>query len=104
MINCEDARSIKQCIEMATCDANGEDEQTSGWLVCFEEVFEDVDDVEVLGEIVSLVGFESVGTAVVAVCSKGKKKARVTIDSVSVLGATRAHKLWLRAWKSWQNL
>ncbi|MCX4030234.1 hypothetical protein H0A36_26485 [Endozoicomonas sp. SM1973] len=88
---------------MATCDAYGEDEQISGWLVCFEDVFKDVEEIEVLGEVVQLTGFDIVGTTVVAVCTKSKKKARVTIDSILPLGVTRTQKLWLRAWKSWQN-
>jgi len=55
------------------------------------------------GEVVRFPGFDSVGTLVVAVCAKGKKQAKVTLDSISVLGATRSQKLWLKAWASWQN-
>lgn len=103
IIKCIDARSVKQCVEMATCDAYDEDELASGWLACFEEIFDGVEEVELLGEIVNLAGFDTEGTIVIAICTKGKKKARVMIDSALPLSPTKVQKLWLKAWKSWRN-
>jgi hypothetical protein len=99
----ERAKSVKQCIEIATLDAYDEYEQVSGWLTCFEEVFAGVGEVEVLGEVVNLAGFDIVGTEVVAVCRRSKKVARVTLDSISPLDATKIQKLWLKAWKEWRR-
>ncbi len=69
------------CEELATVDANGEDEVATGWLTCLEEVFEDIDTVNVLGQEVQLTGFDiERDHAVVVVCKSGKKDgARIVV-------------------------
>ena len=98
------AKTVNEAIEMATVDAYDEYELLSGWLVCFQEVFEDADLVELNGIIMKFVGFDLEREIVpVVICRLNKKKARVTIDSVEFINASKAQKLWLRAWRKWSR-
>ena len=102
-MECHQVNNIDECIELATCDAYGEAEQAAAWLECMDEVFQGVTEVKVFGEVVRFVGFDIEGIGLVAICAKGRHRARVTLDSISPQRATPAQKLWLRAWKAWQK-
>ena len=52
-----------------------------------------------MGNDVMLVGFDLRNHDVVAVCQQGKRKARVTVDSIAFPELTTVEQLWLRAWK-----
>ena len=52
-----------------------------------------------MGNDVALVGFDLSNHAVVAVCQQGKRKARVTLESVEFPELTAVEARWLQAWK-----
>jgi len=92
-------KSVKACIDLALTDAYGEDEQAVAWLTCIEEMFGRFKQVRLMGNEVALVGFDLRNHDVVAVCQQGKRKARVTLDSIEFSEPTKIEQLWLRAWK-----
>jgi hypothetical protein len=93
-------KSVKACIDLALTDAYGEYEQASAWLACIEEMFGRFDRVIVMGEAVALDGFDLANDAsVVAVCRRGKRKARVALESIEFPGLSRIEARWLKAWR-----
>lgn len=92
-------KSVKACIDVALIDAYGPDEQAVAWLTCIEELFGHFKQVKLLGNDVALVGFDLNNQDVVAVCRQGKRKVRVTLDSIEFPELTPVESLWLRAWK-----
>jgi hypothetical protein len=92
-------KSVQACIDLALTDAYGEDEQAVAWLTCIEEMFSRFKQVKLMGNDVALVGFDLSNHAVVAVCQQGKRKARVTLESVEFPELTAAEARWLQAWK-----
>jgi len=100
----QQCKSVKACIELALTDAYGEYEQASAWLACIETIFERFDRVNLMGEQVALEGFDLENElAVVAVCTKGKRRARVALDSVEFPGITPIEARWLKAWKQFSR-
>ena len=100
----QQCKSVKACIELALTDAYGEYEQASGWLACIETIFERFDRVNLMGEQVALEGLDLENElAVVAVCTKGKRRARVALDSVEFPGITPIEARWLKAWKQFSR-
>ena len=96
----QQCKSVKACIELALTDAYGEYEQASAWLTCIKEMFGRFDRVKLMGEEVALQGFDLENElTVVAVCRKGKWRARVALDSVEFPGITPIEARWLKAWK-----
>lgn len=77
----DQVKIVDDCIETATLDAYGEDEQASGWLACLEEIFADVKEVRLLGEPVKMKGLDLAEHQVVAVCSKRKLSKLPSIPS-----------------------
>ena len=74
-------KSVKACIELALTDAYG-----------------------VLGEDAALEGFDLENElTVVAVCRKGKQRARVALDSVEFPGITPIEGRWLKAWQQFSR-
>jgi hypothetical protein len=97
-------KSVNACIELALTDAYGEYEEASAWLVCIETLFERFERAKVLGEDVRLEGFDlDHGLTVVAVCKKGKRRARVALDSVEFPGITPIEARWLKAWQQFSR-
>jgi hypothetical protein len=92
-------KSVQACIDLALTDAYGEDEQTVAWLTCIEAMFGHYKQVRLLGNDVALVGFDLRNCDVVAVCKQGKRRARVTLNSIEFPEPTPVEQLWLRAWK-----
>ena len=93
-------KSVKDCIALALVDAYGEDEQAGAWLTCIGEMFGRFDRVNVMGQEVALVGFDLAnGMAVVAVCRRGKRTARVALESIEFPSLTPIEARWLEAWK-----
>lgn len=93
-------RSVKACIGLALTDAYGEYEQVSAWLACIETMFGRFDRVRLMGQEVTLHGFDLENeSTVVAVCGRGKRRARVALDSVEFPGITPIEARWLKAWK-----
>jgi hypothetical protein len=92
-------KSVQACIDLALTDASGTDEQAVAWLTCIEEMFRRFKHVKVMGSDVALVGFDLSNQTVVAVCRQGKRKARVTLDSVEFPELTPVEARWLQAWK-----
>jgi len=93
-------KSVEACIELALTDAYGEYEQAAAWRTCIEEMFERFDRVVLMGEEVALEGFELANeTAIVAVCRKGSRKARVALESVDFPTLSPIEARWLDAWK-----
>lgn len=68
-------KTIKDCHECATMDANGEDEAAMGWLTCIEEMFGKFKHGKLLGNEVILDGFDLKGLHVIAKCRSGRKLA-----------------------------
>jgi hypothetical protein len=92
-------KSVQACIDLALTDAYGEDEQAVAWLTCIEEMFGRYKQVRLMGNEVTLVGFDLRSHDVVAVCQQGERRARVTLDSIGFPPLTSVEQLWLRAWK-----
>jgi hypothetical protein len=100
----QQCKSVKACIELALTDAYGEYEQASAWLTCIEAMFGHFDQVNVMGEQVALEGFDLTNDiAVVAICRKGQRKARVALDSVEFPDLTPIEARWLKAWKQFSK-
>ena len=100
----QQCKSVKACIEVALTDAYGEYEQASAWLTCIEEMFGRFDRVYLMGEEVALEGFDLANDiAVVAICRKGKRKARVALESVAFPDLTPIEARWLKAWKQFSQ-
>ena len=96
-------KTVEDCHETATIDANGEDEAAAGWLVCIEEMFGKFEHVKVLGNEVKLEGFDLKGLQVVAKCRNGRKLAFVSLESVEFPKLNKSEKLWLDALKNWNE-
>jgi len=92
-------KSVEACIDLALTDAYGPDEQASAWLTCIEEMFGRFGKVVVLGEEVTLAGFDLSNGSVVAICRKGKRKARVVLKSVEFADLSPIEARWPKAWK-----
>ena len=54
-----------------------------------------------LDEDVTLVGFDLNRHAVIAVCRKGNRNVRATLDSIEFPRLTPTERLWLQAWKKY---
>ena len=97
-------KSIKECHEIATIDAYGDYEQASSWLTCIEEMFGKFDRVKVLEQEVVLEKFDLVNeSSIVAICKKGKQRAKIALESIEFPKLTKVQVLWLNAWKKWAN-
>lgn len=96
-------KSIPACIDLALTDAYGDDEQAVAWLTCIEEMFSRFQQVKVMGQEVTLAGFDLRGHIVVAVCQQGTRKARVTLDSVAFPGLSAIEQRWLKAWQQFSS-
>ncbi len=59
--------------------------------------------VKLLDDDVALVGFDRNGHAVIAVCRKGSRKIRVTVDSIEFPDLSPVERLWLQAWKKYSK-
>lgn len=100
----QQCKSIEACIESALTDAYGEYEQASAWLTCIEEMFERFDRVKLMGEEVVLHGLRPrKHVAVVAICSKGKRRARVALDPIEFPNLTPIETRWIKAWKQFSR-
>jgi hypothetical protein len=105
-LDCEskNCRTIKSCIELATRDTRDEMEEAVGWLICFEEIFNSVIEVKVLGLEASLVGFDLLkNCALIAICKRKNKKAKVALESIEFSSITKLQLLWIKAWIKWSN-
>ena len=92
-------KSVQACIELALTDAYGPDEQAVAWLTCIETLFSRFKQVKLMGNEVQLVGFDLNNETIVAVCRQGKRKARVSLESVEFPELTPVEARWLKAWK-----
>lgn len=100
----QQCKSVKACIELALIDAYGEYEQASAWLTCIEEMFGRFKQVRLMGQELALDGFDLANDiAIVAICQKGKRRARVALDSVEFPDLTPIEALWLKAWKQFSR-
>ena len=62
-------------------------------------MFERFDRVKLMGEEVTLHGFDLANElAVVAICGRGKRRARVALDSIEFPRLTPTEARWLKAW------
>lgn len=93
-------KSVQACIDLALTDAYGEDEQAVAWLACIEAVLGQHKQVRLLGINVNLIGFDLRNYDVIAVCEQGKRKARVTLDSIEFPDLAPVERLWLQAWQN----
>jgi hypothetical protein len=95
----QQCKTVKACIALALTDAYGEYEEASAWLACIETMFERFDRVKLMGEEVTLHGFDLANElAVVAICGKGKRRARVALESIEFPNLTPIEARWLKAW------
>jgi len=92
-------KSMKACIDLARTDTYGEDEQAVAWLTCIDEMFGRFKLVRLLDNEVAFVGLEMRNRELVAICQQGKRKARVTLDSIEFPELSTVEQLWLRAWR-----
>jgi len=94
-------KSVRACIDLALTDAYGEDEEAVAWLTCIETMFGRFKQVKLLGEDLTLAGFDLNRHAVTAVCRKGSRKVRATLDSIEFPELTPTDQLWLHAWNKY---
>ena len=95
-------KTVEDCFEVATVDAYGEEEQAVGWLTCIQEMFDKFKHLSILGQEVTLKGFDlAQERTVVVICSKGKKKIEMALDSVDFSKLSAKESLWLKAYKKW---
>lgn len=95
----QQCKTVKACIALALTDAYGESEEATAWLTCIEEMFGRFDRVKLMGEEVTLHGFDLANErAVVAICGRGKQRARVALESVEFPNLTPIETRWLKAW------
>jgi hypothetical protein len=100
----QQCKSVKACVELALTDAYGEYEQATAWLTCIEEMFGRLDRVNLMGEEVALQGFDLENDlVVVAICRKGKRRARVALESVEFPDIGPIETRWLNAWKQFSR-
>jgi hypothetical protein len=92
-------KSVQACIELALTDAYGPAEEAIAWLTCIETMFSRFKQVNLMGNDVQLVGFDLDNDMVVAVCRQGKRKARVSLESIEFPAVTPVEARWLKAWK-----
>lgn len=92
----ERCKTVDDCFECVSVDAYTEDEVAMGWHACMESMFSRFKQVKVFGEDVILEGFDLTGgTAAVALCRKGKYKAKVALESIEFPRLTKVESLWL---------
>jgi hypothetical protein len=97
-------KTTEECIEVATIDAYGVEEQATSWLTCFETLFEKIGQVKALDQEVELERFDLANErAVVAVCRKGYQIAWIALESVEFKKLSAKEKLWLKAYKKWSH-
>ncbi len=96
-------KTVADCHEIATMDANGEYEAAAGWMTCIQEMFGKFKQVKVLGNEVILEGFELKGLQVMAKCRNGRKLAFVSLQSVEFPKLSTNEKLWLNSLKKWDE-
>jgi hypothetical protein len=96
-------KSVRACIDLALTDAYGEDEEAVAWLTCIETMFGRFKQVKLLDEDVALAGFDLSRHSVIAVCRKGSRKVRATLDSIEFPELEPAQRLWLQAWKKYSE-
>lgn len=90
-VNCRNAKTIEDCEEIATCDAYDESEVASGWMTCLEEIFENDTIVILADERLVLSSFDIIrDSAIVAVVKMGKRKIKVSLDSIKLVKPTKA--------------
>lgn len=96
-------KTVADCRNTATVDANGEEEAAMGWMVCIEEMFGKFKHVKILGNEVILEGFDLKGNQVMAKCRNGRKLAFVSLESVEFPKLSTNEKLWLDSLKLWNG-
>ena len=95
----QQCKTVKTCIALALADAYGDYEQASAWLTCIQTMFERFNRVTLMGEEVTLHGFDLANNiAVVAICGKGMRRARVALESIEFPNLTPIEARWLKAW------
>jgi hypothetical protein len=92
-------QSVRACIDLALTDAYGEEEQAVAWLTCIEAMFGRYKQIRLMGNDAVLFGFDLRNHEVVAVCGQGKRRARVTLDSIEFPELATVEQLWLKAWQ-----
>ena len=92
-------QSVRACIDLALTDAYGEEEQAVAWLTCIEAMFGRYKQIRLMGNDAVLFGFDLRHHEVVAVCQQGKRRARVTLDSIEFPELTPTEQLWMKAWQ-----
>lgn len=96
-------KSVQACIDLALTDAYGEDERAVAWLTCIETMFGRFSRVRLLADDVALAGFDLQNHDVVAVCRRGARKVRVTLDSVEFPNLAPIEVRWLQAWNRYSS-
>lgn len=99
-----ECKTIDDCIEVATVDTYGEEEQISGWLACIEEMFGTYESAYVFGEEVKIKKFDILNDrSIVGLCQKGSASAKIALESLEFPKINEKEKLWLDAWKTWSE-
>jgi hypothetical protein len=92
-------KSVQACIDLALTDAYGEDERGSGLADLHRGDARPTQASPIDGQRERSLASDLRNHDVVAVCQQGKRRARVTLDSVEFPLLTSVEQLWLRAWK-----
>lgn len=103
MVEVDEVSTVRECFECATVDAYGDEEIAAGWFYCLEDILDDIDECECLGDIVKFVGVVQKGINIFAHVMKNKKSAFVSLESIKFVTLTKVQKLWIKAYLKYQN-
>jgi hypothetical protein len=101
-----DEQQVREALEEATVDSNGEDEQHSGLLSVIGDELAFPFPAKVLGEVVSVVGMEwpeGDEFGLDLVCERNGERHRIEARSVEVLEPLPEGHLFLAAYLDWKR-
>jgi hypothetical protein len=93
---------LDDLVEEATVDANGEEEQATGFYSMMENDLQLPFETEVLGVKVTVESIDFAGDArLVAVCKKGAKRQRISLKDLPLPSPLPEGADWIAAYRHW---
>jgi len=91
-------------IEVATVDAYGESEQTTGWFTMIEQHFAVPFETQVLGTIVTVKKID-LGTddRISAICTRGRDRQAISILDLPLPSSRPDGSEWIEAYRHWRG-
>jgi hypothetical protein len=93
---------LDELVEDATIDANGEEEQATGFYTMLENDLRLPFETEVLGVKVTVEAIDFAGDdRLVAVCKKGTKRQRISLKDLPLPSPLPEGAEWIAAYRHW---